>query len=157
MGFVHIQGMEEQLAGRILDNRNRYGPFTDLSDLIERISPGIEQLNMLIRVGSFRFTGKTKKELLWEANLQYKKNVVPSGSGFLFREKPHHFQLPALNHHPLDDALDEIELLGFPLCDVFSLVKENIRNFLPCSDLPNHLGKRVTVLGYLVNTKPVNT
>lgn len=156
-GFIHVQGLEEQLVGKLLESRNRFGPFADLSDMIERVSTGMEQLNILIRVGAFRFTGKTKKELLWEANLQYKKTGTPTGSGFLFHEKPQYFQLPALKYHPLDDALDEIELLGFPLCDVFELANTDDRIFSLSIDFPHQLGQEVTVLGYLVSTKPVNT
>jgi DNA-directed DNA polymerase III PolC len=157
MGFVLVQGLEEKFVVKFLENRNHFGSYADLPDLIERVSPGIEQLNILIRTGSLRFTGKTKKELLWEANLQQKKTAVSTGSGFLFQEKPQHFQLPALSQHPLDDALDEIELLGFPLCDVFSLTKEHARNFLSSADLSDHLGKQVSIMGYLIHSKPVNT
>jgi len=65
MGFIHVQGLEERLVQQLIENRRRMGDFLDLPDLIERISPGIEQINILIRVGAFRFTGKTKKELLF--------------------------------------------------------------------------------------------
>jgi DNA polymerase-3 subunit alpha len=141
----------------LIENRKKTGDFINLSDFIERISPGIEQLNILIRIGAFRFSGKTKKELLWEANFLHKKNTSSSPSGFLFREEPLHFHLPELVQHPLDDALDEIELLGFPLCNVFELSKEDPLNFLPAIELPDNLGKQVSVLGYLVTSKPVNT
>jgi DNA-directed DNA polymerase III PolC len=157
MGFIHVQGLGEQMVVQALDNRKILGPYKDLSDFIERVSPGIEQLNILIRTGAFRVTGKTKKELLWEANFLHKKNTPVSGTGFLFHEKPEHFRLPELAQHPLDDALDEIELLGFPLRNVFELVKEDIRNFLPARELSQYPGKIVSVLGYLVTSKPVNT
>ena len=157
MGFVHVQGLEEQLMIMVMENRKRMGPFLHLADFIDRISPGIEQLNILIRTGSFRFSGKTKKELLWEANFLHKKNTSPSASRFLFREQPLHFHLPKLVQHPLDDALDEIELLGFPLCNIFELVKEDPLNFMPVRELPLYLGKEISVLGWLVTSKPVNT
>jgi len=157
MGFIHVQGLEEQILTGILENRKKNGVFLDLADFIERISPGIEQLNILIRIGALRFSGKTKKELLWEANFLHKKNTSPSHSGFLFREQPQSFHLPELAQHPLDDALDEIELLGFPLCNVFELVKEDPQNYLPARELPQYLGKEVSVLGWLVTSKPVNT
>ena len=157
MGFVHVQGLEEQFINIVLENRKRSGIFLSLADFLERVAPGIEQLNILIRIGAFRFGGKSKKELLWEANFLHKKNVSPAGSGFLFREKPQSFHLPELKQHPLDDALDEIELLGFPLCNVFELVREDSRNFLPSRELPSHAGRQVSVLGWLVSSKPVNT
>ena len=116
--------------------------FLHLADFNRTIKPGIEQLNILIRIGAFRFTGKTKKELLWEANFLNKKNTALSGSGFLFHEKPQSFHLPELAQHPLDDALDEIELLGFPLCNVFELVKRRPQNFLPARELSQYSGKK---------------
>jgi len=157
MGFIHVQGLEEQALVYILENRKQLGDFADLADFIERNSPGIEQLNILIRIGAFRFSGRTKKELLWEANFLHKKNASSSSTGFLFREQPQHFQLPELVQHPLDDALDEIELLGFPLCNVFDLSKEDPGMFLSAQDIPQYVGKQVSVLGYLVSSKPVNT
>jgi len=157
IGFSHIQGLEEQLIGSILRNRNKAGAYLNLADFIERLSPGMEQLNILIRIGALRFTGKSKKELLWEANFLHKKKDKQSGSGFLFHEEPQSFHLPKLKQHPLDDALDEIEILGFPLCNVFDLAKEYAGNFLPARELPNYIGKQVSVLGYLVTSKSVNT
>ena len=157
MGFVHVQGLEEQFMINVIADRKRNGVFAGLADFIERLAPGIEQLNILIRVGAFRFTGKTKKELLWEANFLNKKNTSPGGLGFLFRESPQQFHLPELVQHPLDDALDEIELLGFPLCNVFELAKLDPHEFLPAAELQHYLGKQVSVLGYLVTSKPVNT
>ncbi|MDP4211420.1 MAG: DNA polymerase III subunit alpha [Bacteroidota bacterium] len=157
MGFVHVQSLEEQFMTKLIEERERRGDYRHLNDFIERLSPGIEQLNILIRIGAFRFTGKNKKELLWEANFLHKKKESVSGSGFLFREEPVSFQLPDLAQHPLDDALDEIELLGFPLCPVFELVNEDPAHFLPSSELPAHLGKEVHILGYLVTSKSVNT
>jgi hypothetical protein len=45
---------------------------------MERVPAGIEQVKILIRCGAFRFTGKTKKELLWEAHfLTTKEKKVP--------------------------------------------------------------------------------
>ncbi len=157
MGFIHVQGLEEKLMLNAIKNRKQEGSFLDLADFIERLNPGIEQLNILIRTGAFGFTGKKKKELLWEANFLAKKNARDSGSGFLFHEQSHQFQFPELIHHPLDDALDEIELLGFPLCNVFELSKEDPMNFLPARDLSLFAGKRVTVMGYLITSKTVNT
>jgi DNA-directed DNA polymerase III (polc) len=156
IGFIHLQGIEEQLITQLIDERNRNGAYVHLQDFIERINPGIEQLNILIRIGAFRFTKKNKKELLWEANFLQKKNLKHTPRG-LFIEKPVEFVLPNLQHHPLDDALDEIEILGFPLCNVFELVNDDPSGYLPAAFLETQVGKEVNVLGYLITTKPVNT
>src|SRR5207249_4468674 len=112
-GLIHLQGLEETFANLIIEERISHGPYLHLQDFIQRLKPGIEQLNILIRIGAFAFSGKNKKELLWEANFLQKKNKQHSTDGVLFQEKPVQFTLPLLKQHPLDDAMDEIELLGF--------------------------------------------
>ncbi len=157
MGFVHIEGLEEQLCRQVINEREINGVYLHLQDFIERIRPGIEQLNIFIRIGAFRFTGKSKKELLWEANFLQKKNSKHSMAALLFQEKPLEFNLPALRQLPLDDAIDEIELLGFPLCNVFELADDDLDQYTPAAAIENYLGCEVTVLGYLVTSKAVNT
>lgn len=154
-GFIHIDGLEQQLAHAIIEHRQQ--GYAHLQDFIERLSPGIEQLNLLIRVGAFRFTGKSKKELLWEANFLQKKSSKHSTMSVLFKEAPLVFTLPAFKHHPLDDAMDEIELLGFPLCNVFDLVDDNLTKYTRAAELETYMGKEVTTLGYLITSKPVGT
>ncbi|MEJ7739579.1 MAG: DNA polymerase III subunit alpha [Chitinophagaceae bacterium] len=158
VGLIHIQGMEEKMALQILEERGRHGSYVHLSDFIERTSVALEQLNILIRTGALRFTGKNKKELLWEANFLQKKNKqhVPARAS-MFLEQPVEFKLPQLNQHPLDDALDEIELLGFPLCDVWELADTDTSAFLASSNLPDHLNKTVQLVGYFITTKEVRT
>lgn len=157
MGMIHIQGLEESLCFAVLTERQERGMYLHLQDFIERIRPGIEQLNILVRIGAFRFTGKSKKELLWEANFLHKKSAKHSTTSMLFTERPVEFKLPILQQHPLDDALDEIELLGFPVCDVFALADTDMKQYLPALELQKHMGKTVTTLGYLVTSKPVHT
>jgi DNA polymerase-3 subunit alpha len=65
--------------------------------------------------------------------------------------------LPALNQQPLDYAIDETELIGVPLCNVFELVDDDPNKYLPANEIEKHLGKEVNVLGYLITTKPVRT
>ena len=157
-GFVHVQGLEEKLITIILRERANYGPYGHLQDFIERTNAGLEQLNILIRTGAMRFTGKSKKELLWEANFLQKKNTRQADSSkSLFKEPPLKFTLPQLTHSPLDDALDEIELLGFPLGDVWELTDENLDNYLAASDLPLCIGSVIETIGYYVTTKVTRT
>ncbi len=157
-GLIHIQGLEEQMARDILSERERQGSYAHLGDLIDRVPVTPEQMNLLIRVGALGFTGKKKKELLWEATFLYKKKQrQPEGSAFLFKEAPVHWQLPALAEHPLDDAYDEMELLGFPLTDVWQMVDTDLGEFLGTRDLTANLGKTVTLIGYLVTTKGART
>lgn len=158
VGFIHIKGLREKLRVQILEERLVNGPYLHLQDFIERINPGIEQLKLLILIGAFRFTGKSKKQLLWEAHSLHKKhqlqaqNIQP-----LFSEAQLQFNLPHLTDHPLDDIYDQMELLGFPLCNPFGLVQDDPAKYTAAKDLHLHENKMVTVLIYFIAHKQVPT
>jgi error-prone DNA polymerase len=157
-GFIHIKGLEQAFAERLLAARDRSGPYTGLPDLVERTASTPEQLDLLIRTGALRFTGKNKKELLWEGDLLQKKTRHPvSLPNPLFREPPISFTLPILPVYPMEDYYDDVELLGFPVGDPFDLVDDDPTRYLPARDLPTHTGRKVTVLGYHITHKPVRT
>ena len=71
----------------------------------------------------------------------------------LFDSKPKSYQLPTLHHSWLDDAFDEIELLGFPLCSPFLLLKDELNSTLKAKDLRKHIGKTISIIGYKVSEK----
>ncbi len=71
--------------------------------------------------------------------------------------EPMQFQFPVLKHYSIEDAYDQIELLGFPICSPFLLIKENYLQSI-CSDaLLENVGKRITIYGYLVTYKRITT
>jgi len=155
-GFIHVQGLEEQLAKRIVDERNRHGAYGDLQDVIERLQPGMEQLNLLIRCGALRFTGKDKKTLLWQANFVLKK--IPRQEVTLFETPQLAFALPEFDTEEAEHALDELELLGFTLHDPYILVDAHqLTDTIHVVDLPHHVGQWVWIVGYLATTKDART
>ena len=156
-GFIHMEKLTDTLIDKIVGERERHGPYTSLQDFIERTAAGLEQLNVLIRIGALRFTGMDKKELLWNANFLQKRikehTAVPA-----FFEEPHiEFALPEFNKYPLEDAFDEIEILGFPLGDAFALLDDDLVGTTYARDLPGKTGQQVTVIGQLVTTKDSRT
>lgn len=82
-------------------------------------------LNILSSVGAFGFTGLGKKKLLWQANFLQKRQTAPIESPVLFKEPPLEFVLPDFPDYPLEDAIDEINVLGFALTDMFRLCADD--------------------------------
>jgi DNA-directed DNA polymerase III PolC len=158
VGFIHIKGLEQALVEKMLEERGLGGPYLSLPDLIERTGITAEPLETLIRVGALRFTGKNKKELLWEGDFFQKKSraLAPAGQA-LFREAPMHLSLPALPVYEMEDVYDEVELLGFPVRDPFVLVDEDPLRYHTARDLPGRVGQVITVMGYHITHKPVRT
>ncbi|MGZ8554131.1 MAG: DNA polymerase III subunit alpha, partial [Chitinophagaceae bacterium] len=157
-GFIHIKGLQDKLVEKILDERNNNGIYLHLQDFIERVNIGLEQLNTLVSIGCFRFTGKSKKQLLWEANFLQKKNQpAVHGEQPLFTERPLEFKLPLLTDDPLDDRYDEMEILGFTLSNPFSMVTDDPSDCIRSKDLEKHAGRIITVLAYFIARKHVTT
>ncbi len=156
-GFIHVQNLEKKTIEKILVVRVAHGPFLGLEDFIERTCVDIEQLNILIRVGALGFTGKGKKELLWLANFQRKRMDKQPVTAALFGAEPVRFVLPDFPKKPFEDAYDEIELLGFPLCNSFQLADDQREGLVYAKDLTLFKNKQVTLLGKLVTVKDVKT
>lgn len=158
LGFVHVMNLESRIAELIPEERERNGLYTSLEDFVHRVPVGNEQLIVLIRVDAFRFTGKSKKQLLWEAHMLLGKNEKKPKTRQLFYEKPKQFALPELEQSQIEDAYDEIELLGFPVSvSNFDLLETGFRGHILAKDLTDYIGKKVRMLGNLVTIKNVRT
>jgi len=160
LGLGNVKSIESEVRQLILHERERNGPFQDLQDVLKRVPLHVEQVRLLIRVGALRFTGKSKPALLWELTLLHRPATV-STTGDLFITKVEEPRLPDLQHYPLADAYDELDLLGFPLCDPFTLVDNpgevpHVPRILK-RDMHAHIRQRVSMLGYLIHVKATDT
>lgn len=155
LGFIHLKSLETRIAQQVAAERSQE-TFKSLNDFLRRVPAGLEQVRILIRAGAFRFTGKSKQRLLWEAMLYFSQARTKTPSAELFDTEPADYPLPPLQRSELEDAFDEIELLGFPLCDPFKLVTP-VESTHVAGDLPGCIGKSVCILGYMVTIKYTST
>jgi error-prone DNA polymerase len=158
LGFVHLKSLEEQFAKQLVNEREKKGEFTGLQNFMNRVPSGIEQLKILIRAGAFRFTGKTKKELMWEAHFLTTKDRDKTPAQELFPAQVKKHKLPPLDDCLHEDAYDEIELLEFPVSlSRFDLLQTSYRGNSMAAGLPNLIGKTIRMVGDLVTIKFVHT
>ena len=157
LGFGLIKSAEHRCIDALLQERARDGNFLSVVDFVKRVSISLEQLCLLIRVGAFRFTGKEKKELLWEAHFLLGHEKKSSPVQRLFDPPEKDYRLPDLFTAAHEDAFDQIELLGFPLCDPFILLQEEAPEQMMSRELEDKNGLTVTVVGYLVTVKHTST
>ncbi|MEI6456521.1 MAG: DNA polymerase III subunit alpha [bacterium] len=201
VGFIHVNNLEHQLGKMIyelrvtsdelrmkgedcrlqtVDCRLEEHPYADLEDFIRRVPVTIDQLIILVRVGAFRFTGKSKAQLLWEAHMELGKNhssvLSPQSSvtichadpsfvtrhsslvTSLFDAPSRKFELPELWQAGIEDVYDEIELLGWPITHTwFDLLETTFRGEIMAADMNRFTGKNVRMLGLLVTIKYVRT
>lgn len=153
VGFIHLQGLEENFGRAIEEERKLHGAFKDLDDVLIRLQPKPEQLNLLIRIDALRFTGLDKKTLLWEANFKSKRVDKPVETG-LFPEDTVQFSLPRFEQDRMEDLKDQLDLLGFVVSDFFELLNPDyLKDTIYADDLSIHLGKVIKIIGRLVTIK----
>jgi DNA polymerase-3 subunit alpha len=182
VGFIHVNNLENSVAKRISEERKVNGEYLGLEDFIRRTGTTLEQMIILIRIGAFRFTGKTKAQLLWESHLflgkrsDFPKSAIRKvnslatienarvnvSSDFvnpaLFYSPPKTYELPTLEPTTVEDVYDEVELLGFPVKHTyFDLLETSFRGEIMAKNMMDFLGKKVRMLGQLVTIKYVRT
>lgn len=158
LGFRHIQSLQEKIGVLIPEERKKNGAFLSLEDFIERIPIGLENLQLLIFVGAFRFTGRTKNELILTARMLLVNFKEENRHPKLIAEAPIEYQLPQLDRSPFEDAFDEIEILGFPTqCSIFDLLQTTFRGTHLVKDFVDLHKQTIKLVGYLISIKHVPT
>jgi DNA-directed DNA polymerase III PolC len=156
LGFQHIAGIELKHLQRLVHERELRGEFAGFTDLLQRIALPLEQILLLIRVGALRSFGIPKKELMWNAHLNFHKVVVKSEiQPELFLQERREFVFPELTETDFEEAFEHMELLDFPLCNPFELLNEKPLDTILGKDLVNHVNRKVWVHGYLIAVKKI--
>ncbi|MDC8003119.1 DNA polymerase III subunit alpha [Aureisphaera galaxeae] len=156
LGFQHLKGLEKGTMVKIINARDG-GTFASLDDFIERVPMSIEQMDVLIRIDALRSLGKDKRSFLWEAYMKENKSLIDEAQQRMFRLSGREFALPNFEITHLENAFEQMELIGFPLYDPFILLEEPPKNELTTRELPKFLNKTVVIYGYLVTIKNTST
>jgi error-prone DNA polymerase len=157
LGFAFLQSLESKVINRLISERQRNGAFESLDDFIDRVPISMEQISIMIKINAFRFTERNKRELLWEAHMKINKISFEEKKLLLFTTEKKNYKTPNLPNTSLEDAFDELELLGYPLCNPFNLLTIPSENKMRAQHLPNLNTKIIEIEGYLVTTKNTGT
>ena len=195
LGLNLIAELGKNTITTIVNEKNRNGNFSSLEDFANRVSVSLEQIIILIRVNAFRFTERTKQQLLWDIHMLLGANKKSEARYDLFPTPTKKYSLPELYYNKIDDVWDEMQLLGFPLSSPFELIspptpfqdkEEQATSFLQgrkesfplnfnsrevspsllakgwgevlfAREFPLHLGKIISIVGYMVTRKQTRT
>ena len=149
VGLMQIKALRKEFAQRIVTERHEQGAYRSLQDFLDRLKPEIAQATLLIKAGCFdAIAGElTRPALIWR--LFAAQSEKPIG------------YLPIPPEYSAQQKLSqELELFGFPLSrhplELFTDVVAGLPH-LPARDLAQHVGKEVTLLGWMVTEKIVST
>jgi DNA polymerase-3 subunit alpha len=162
LGFAFIKDLEAKVSAQIAAERSRGGAFTSLHEFMKRIEISAEQLQLLIQINAFRFTGRTKKQLHWDVVSIMGANKKTDTEKELFETERKNYKLPPLYESWIDDAWDEIELLGFPLCSPFKMMRPvaatgSVVLIDKAADFKKHKGHVISIVGYWITYKGTRT
>jgi len=155
LGFGLVKSLEANTIARILKLRQSEG-IRSIAQLMDQAHVSVEQMSLLIRIGACRKFNKPKKDLLWETHFHGNPDKSEMGPS-LFEEPEKNLTLPKFQDDWLESAFDEMELIGFPLCSPFDLASEELTITEVAAQLPFHLNKKISAVGYLVNVKKTRT
>ena len=187
VGLMQIKGLHVETILAILCAREKAGPFRSLEDFLRRVPVERDEIEALIKCGAFDEAGDdmreetnsnrmTRPEMLWQWNLlqatskgipshpsRFPGNALPEETDPLFGEISTQDSIGAtlvemrMPEYTLEQKLRyereilEVCVSGHPL------------DFLPrkgevwSDELPNLLGKRVTLCGWVVTHRHVGT
>ncbi|MCP9199681.1 DNA polymerase III subunit alpha [Gramella sp. GC03-9] len=157
LGLGYIKELEIKVVQQILENRQFFGEFSSFEDFLDRISISVEQLTLLLKINAFRFTGFDKYHLLWKACFRLNKTKRDIKQPLLFKPEHRDFDLPQFQISRLIEAYDQIELLGFPLCSEFDLLKQPVRSGVKARDLENYIDREIEIYGNLITSRTAGT
>lgn len=151
-GLMQVKGVHEACLAAIVRERAAGGPFTSLADFMARTRVHPADAERLIKAGAFDSLCPNRAQLMWELALCAR----PQRELFEFDATA-----PRVSNWSREEILRaELETLGFLLSShpltLYRRELDRIR-FVWARDLPAHVGKQVTTIGWWVTGKLVGT
>jgi DNA-directed DNA polymerase III PolC len=162
VGLLSIKGLSIATRERIVNNRSGV-LYKSLTDFLSRVDPHEDVARQLLSCGaldSFSPQG-SRAQLMWAISKWQATRKVKASNRLLFEDTVEEAPMPLL---PPDDVVErlrqEFSVLGF-LCDRHPMtLYENVlkrRNTIKAASLRRHIGRRITLAGWLITGKKVRT
>lgn len=154
LGFIHLHSLKQETAINIVQERRARGHYVSFRDFMQRVPISNEQVEILIRINAFRFTDINKHELMWKTYTSTRRETYTT----LFSRSEQEYTLPTLMEVPYEQAFDEIDLIGFPLCSPYDLLKEvpDVKT-INADEIKKYNTGKISIIGYYVTRKHVTT
>ena len=147
MGFMQITTLPKALATRLVEERTTGGPFRSFQDFLMRVQPEQAHARALIKAGCFDTVAGdlTRPALLWRLYARHKAmSGLPIPEDYSRSQKIAH----------------EADAFGFVVsCHPLHLYRTPCNTLRPIagSDMAAHVGRHVTMLGWLITEKFAET
>ena len=168
VGFMQIKELSLEAKDAVIHERERNGPFRSLEDFLNRTVSHVhlQDARTLIKAGCFDgiSQGVARPGLVWKALRFFERKGDEKNPGLFDR---HQRPVPVLRREDRQGRYPErlmlkheSETLGFVLsAHPLDLYQDLLKDMDPVSarDLRRHVGRQVTMAGWLVTGKTVST
>lgn len=151
VGFKAVKNLSKKTQEKILKERS-FKKFNSFLDFYSRVMPEKNEVESLIKTGSFDFFGYKRKELFWLLNFGIKGNAL----GFVSKEMEKEIlsRIPDIEETREEKAFMEWECLGFPLtAHPVEFVRNGLKVF--AKDLKNYIGKKISIPALILFSKKI--
>ena len=165
IGFMQIKGLSQEAGEAIVRERERNGPFVSFRDFLRRTASHVpfQDVRVLIKAGCFDAicTDDTRAGLMWQAlAFFHRKKEQRTPTLFDRTHPPAPLRTRVRYGYPKDLMLkQEIETLGFPVSvhplDFYREIRPV--DYVRAGDLHKHVGRTVTIIGWLITGKTIRT
>ncbi|MFC1867470.1 DNA polymerase III subunit alpha [Thermodesulfobacteriota bacterium] len=168
VGLMQIKELSHEAKEVIIDERKKNGPFRGIEDFMGRTERKIhlQDARVLIKAGCFDriCRGSSRPGLVWQV-LQFfgkkEEDRVPTLFDRTQKPVPVKPSISYQDHYPRHVMLKhESEILGFILSihplELYEDVLKNM-DYVRAGDLSRYLGRKVTMIGWLITGKTVRT
>jgi error-prone DNA polymerase len=162
VGLMQLKGLHEAALEVILEERKKR-PFVSFEDFLCRAEIDLADVKILIKAGAMDSIagGATRPEMIWKALAWHETRAMRRAvTRTLFQDMPSVVP-PRVPHYSARTVLEhELETLDFlvsrhPL-SLYAPLLSKLR-YVQGADLPKHVGKRVTTVGWWVTGKVITT
>ena len=166
IGLAQVAGLHEKHKPAIVAERRRKS-FRSLPDLCRRVPLGREEAANLVLCGALDDLGHTRPEWMWMLDVrfpQWARRRRKAASARLLVYDPDETEperVPALADYPPEKKLElEHQILkltpsAHPLAYYDRYLDQ--QHFCPSTRLPQHVGRTVTIIGWLIATRRART
>ena len=168
VGLMQIKELSREAGEKIINERDKNGPFVSIGDFFKRTDGKfhLQVVRVLIKAGCFDSISRsvTRPGLMWKA-LQFfgkkEEDRAPTLFDYAGKAVPAIRSFPRREDYPKHIMLKhESETLGFILSvhplDLYHDLLQEMR-YVRARDLDRYVGKRITIVGWLVTGKTVRT
>ncbi len=164
LGFLHIKNLSLKSIEAIVTEREKDGAYRDIVDFIQRSNATYEDIMTLIRCGACDCFGEARPRLAvalgrFFKHLRGKNKNKELALNVSLRDETIEDHIDALGDYSKQDkAIAEFEAFNYTVsCHILEVFGDFMNGTVKSAELREHLGRRVTVGGWMIAAKITRT